>query len=254
MAYIGAAVVPHGPMLIETVAKSHAAAGARIRDACRLIGGYFVQRGLTDLIVVSPHGVSSSEYLPILIDEPLIGSLKEFGDVRPITLAAGLAFGHSLLKQCEKDSLPARSVVPEEGLDYGALVPLELCHLTTHVRVVVISVLNQSSERSITLGNAIREAADASPLRVGLIASADFTRRVDRDPRHDRPTPNERAIARALRERDITQLPKFEDSPECGLSPVATLLSSISGRNGESEVLASGAPYGVGHIAAWIGV
>ncbi len=252
MPFIGAAVVPHGPLLLETVAKGHAAAGQTLRQAATVAGGHFVQLKATDIILLTPHGPASfGQTVPLLQGQPYQGALKDFGELRPSVFSLSQQLTHELQVGGDREHVPTQLVSVEE-LDYGVVAAWRLIGAPMGIRVLAISTLGLSSETLVRLGQVLREVAVTSSLRVGVIASADFSRRKSPDPRFDRPTPLERDIANALRSRSLSALPPFTSRAVCGLGPIVALLSALEGRAGTTEVLTSAAPYGVGHLVAWL--
>jgi AmmeMemoRadiSam system protein B len=119
---------------------------------------------------------------------------------------------------------------------------------------VAVSVAGLEYDDLIRLGRVLREVGDENIGRLAIIASADFSRREKAAPGSERPTPVEKQIARAITQRKISELPAVKKDSVCGLSPVIVMLSAIDGISGQSKIISTEAPYGIGYITAWLDV
>lgn len=253
MSLVGAAVVPHSPLFLPTVAKDHAALGATIRQATHRVGQLLYATDPTDLIFFTPHGVTISGQAVILTGDSLQGNLREFGDLEPFAASPAIELSQLVARRSLEHGV-VTTLQSQAELDYGTIVPSRLFDWPRSVRLLPVSVANLSADQLISLGRAITIAVEDVSARIGIVASCDFSRRRVASERADRPTALERQVARAIRSRRTADLPPLSKQSPCGLAPLFCLLSALEGRAGTVEELLTEAPYGVGAITAWLNV
>lgn len=253
MPLVGAALVPHSPLLIPSIAKDHAALADQTRAVVLEIGQLVYAAHPTEVVVLTPHGATVDGRVVVLTGETLTGDLRDFGDLEPFSVSGALPFAQHIATELLHHGVNTM-LKSDAVLDYGTIVPLRLFSWPKPVNVVPISVAHLSPDVLINLGRGLAEVAQKETRRVLLIASADFSRRKAATERLDRPTAIERQVARAVRARRTADAPAVTRQSCCGLAPTLVLLSAVEGRAGQSNHITSEAPYGVGYVTAWLNI
>ncbi len=227
MPLVAAAVVPHSPVLIPTVAGEHAGLLDRTRQSVSEIAAEFYARQVETILIITPHG-------PVLGDRPTLnlagdfrGRLIEFGDDQTSLTATGAVKSAQDIKlQAERQGQTIASVTTNL-LDYGSTVPLTffLPALPT-VTILPITIVQQEPATLIHFGRILEEFFHEQSTRFGLLASADLVRRSD--DASPRPVQIERTIGQAIGQVDpgplLSLLPQ---SDICGFAPIVAFLSCL---------------------------
>lgn len=253
MPIVAAAVVPHSPLLLPTVAKDHAPLLAATTNAMNAIAELCYAAQPEVMILLTPHGESHDDTIVINAAETYRGNFTEFGDLTTTVTARGaLGVVHQLKTVAEREHLPlVLQTAPE--LDYGTTVPLTLLQ-SKHFQlpIIPISLPYHTPELLLRTGGVLHDFLSSANLRSMIIASADMTRRKERTPAtHRRPTTEERQLSAAIVAVDPAQATAVKpQTSTCGFGPIVTLLSTLDGLSREGKITSFEAPLGVGLLTA----
>lgn len=242
LSFVTGAVVPHAPVLLETIGAAHGETTAAVRSAVRGID--------TDdadlLIVISPHGVTTGVYASHR------GSLDGFG-------VSDVVFEATPDPQAA-ESLAARWGRPliDEEIDHGAGVAIALleAHMPTVICAIAEAAAPDDIERAVEDGEKLAAAiTELDGRRVFVAASAHGSAALGpRAPLGERAAGPvlDAAIRRAL-ERDpgaIAVIPatKWSDAGACGAGPLSAFARLFAGRS--TTLLSYSHPFGVGYFVA----
>lgn len=253
MPLVFAAVVPHAPLLLLSVAKEHHHLLRLTLDSMSTIGHELYSAQADTIVVLTPHGPSFAESFVVGMNETLQGDLSEFGDIITIVpFSSDLALAQAI-KQSAMDHHAPCHLQTFETVDYGVTVPMIALGLPKIPPIVMIATHDQSFDALLRFGASIRDALAASPKRVAIVASGDFSRRAEKSTvEKRRPTAIERQLSQAITANDITKMTDIKGDRVCAYAPVALLLSVLQGAQVQTNILSFEAPFGVGQIVARI--
>ncbi|GEM_PF-2625052 len=254
MAIVAAAVVPHSPLLLPTIAKNHFDRSAQTRAALLEVGQELYAAQPDAIVVITPHGTSIDDAIAIEQGDRLNGDLREFGDIKTTVQIPGAVNLAHLLKEAAEDVALPVVLQSRTGLDYGVTVPwLSLWPEPVPFRVVAISIGPSPTDRLIRFGQLLRSFFQGQVERVVVIASGDTDRREEGSSDADRrPTQHERAMSEAIAHLDARQLPALPMAGICLAEPLVVLLSSLQGLPGRSTIRSFEVPLTVGQLVASI--
>jgi aromatic ring-opening dioxygenase LigB subunit len=180
-----AAIAPHGGLAVaEWCSPAERDLAAATRSAMEELGRRFDRARPDATVVVTPHGIHVDDTFAVVLSGELAGTLDE--SEQPVELVCPgspelAAQALSALRSAGLPALgvtfgindPAASTMP---LDWGALIPLWFMGGRAEPPVPTVVVSSSRSRpwsEHFEAGRALAGAAEASGLRVALIASAD---------------------------------------------------------------------------------
>lgn len=248
MPLIGAAVVPHSPVLVPAIAGHHQAALRLTRDALTQVAQEFHARKIDLVVFLTPHGPEIHKAITINVCEQFHGSLLQFGDRQTSLPISGSPAAFQELKEIAEIDDVDLHVVSEDKLDYGTVVPgVSILPFLSHVSLVPITVSAHAWNALPSLASVLQEFGHRTKRRVGLVASADLLRRPKPQPKM---LPLERTIGAALSHVDPADLANCDPTLCCGLPPILALLQTLHRQARHGTVLQFEAPLGVGQMTA----
>lgn len=252
MALVAAAVVPHSPLLMPTIAKEHTARSERIRTALVDVGLELYAAQPEVVVVLTPHGLSPATVPTIEVADQLTGDVREFGDLTTtVTIPGGVAVSHRLKEAAEDANIPLL-LQTAGGLDYGVTVPwLTMWSESMPWAVVPFTIPTQSMEQGVRLGELLRDFCQSQSTRIAIIASGDTSRR----PRNmseaaRRPTADERAMSEAIVQNNVGRLTELQTEDACLRHPLTVLLATLHGLPWRGHIGAFDVPLTVGQLVA----
>lgn len=254
MAIVAAAVVPHSPLLLPTIAKEHYSRSAQTRAALLELGQELYATRPDVVVVITPHGAAVPGTISIEQGDQLSANLREFGDLETILELRGAVEIAHQLKEVAEDAQVPLILQSRVGLDYGVMVPW-LCLWPTPVPWSVLSVTvgDRPTDELLRLGQLLRDFFQSQLQRIAMIASGDAARRRgDAAESERRPTPLERTLSEAIVQSDPSRLPPLPIAGLCLGEPLAILLAAMQGLSGHGVIRSFEVPFTVGQIVATI--
>lgn len=253
MSVVSAAVLPHSPLLLPTVAKDHAPLLQKTVDEIQLLVAEQYAAKPDVVIILTPHSVSYPGTFVVSSAEQYQGEFGEFGDFQTKVTVAGVpGVAHRCKMAAEEHRLPLLlQTLPT--LDYGCSVPQWYFQSASlSVPILPIAVSGQSNELLLRLGDMLHDFCTGSNTRFSIIASADFSRRHDRSlSAHHRPTSEERLVSNAITTVDSAAVLAGEPKADtCGYAPTLVLLSAMHRLASRGTIRSFEAPLGVGLLTA----
>lgn len=252
MAIVAAAVVPHSPLLVPTIAKNHLEASRQTREALVGLGQELYAAQPDVVVILTPHGLTVEGAFSLEVNDQLHGSLAEFGDIETVvTIPGAIGLAHRLKEAAEDANIPLL-LQSHPGLDYGVTVPwLTLWAEPMTWPVIPLVTGQQSMDELVRLGTMLREFFQTRPERVAWIASGDTDRRATSMSGQDRrPSPVERKISTAIVKNDISDVTTIPLRANCLVAPLTVLLAGLQGLPGRGTIESFEVPLTVGQLVA----
>ncbi|MEK7637733.1 MAG: AmmeMemoRadiSam system protein B [Patescibacteria group bacterium] len=253
MPIVAAAVLPHTPLLLPTVAKEHAALLAVTTSQVQAVAADCYAAKPDVLVILTPHGSTLRQAIVVHAAEVYRGGFADFGDlVTHLDARGALGLTHQLKMAAEREHLPlVLQTFPE--LDYGTSIPLIfLLKSQPQAPVIPIIVPPRQPDLLLRTGAVLHDFLSATRARSVIVASADLSRRRERIPdARRRPSGEERRLSSAIVAVDPAQAAAVTPRlSTCGYDPIVVLLSTLQGLASSGRVMSFEAPFGVGLMTA----
>ncbi len=250
MALVAAAVVPHSPLLISSIAKHLAASSAATRAALLEVGQEIYAAQPDTVMVITPHGPRLEATAGLEVSEMLSGPLTEFGQLQTALHVPGaIALAHRFKEAAAAAHFPV--VLQTNGaVDYGVTVPwLTMWPEPVPWSLLALTVPPLPLETALRCGDILRDFCLSRVERIALIASGDTDRRGAPMPDSARrPTPTERLFSDAIVQNDVSQLTPTSDT--CLQTPLAILLGALQTLPATGRIVSFEVPVTIGQLVA----
>ncbi|PIR93424.1 hypothetical protein COT99_00895 [Candidatus Falkowbacteria bacterium CG10_big_fil_rev_8_21_14_0_10_43_10] len=259
---IFSAIVPHSPLLIETVGREHTKKLAATIEALKKMEGDFYAAQPETVIIISPHGQINEKSFVINFSPEFKGNFGEFGDLATKDEYAGDNALSYRIKERLETTLPLQ-LTTVESLDYGCLTPLHfLCAHKKNVKIVPISSSGLDLPEHYKFGRALIEEIAENTKRIAVIASAETSNKLTKD------SPDgylagakkfDQKIIKLLKEKQYEEIINLDPKQvvKTGteeIKAIAILLGIIVEINCRPELLSYESPFGIGHLVMEFGV
>ena len=264
MAIIGAAMVPHPPLIVPAVGRGGEKQIARTAQAYLLAAGRVAAWAPETLVIATPHSIMYHDYIHISPGKSAKGDFGRFG-------ASGVAFQvdydeqlvAAIAEMADAAGLPAGTKGERDrSLDHGFMVPLhffkDVMGASFPCRFVRLGLSGLPFESHYRLGMVIREAAGRLNRRICIIASGDLSHYGQEEGpygfRPEGPVYDAKIMdimGRAAFGELLAMPPGFcEKAGECGQRSFLILAGALDGQKVGAEILSyegvTGVGYGVG--------
>lgn len=180
MPFIFGCIAPHGFQILPELVKDPQEAHVT-RSAMADLGNRLEALAPDTVVILTPHGIRIDGTMCVSVSVRAAGELGpevsvDFDVDQPLAEAIAeqsTAAGVPVAKCIYGASAGPASCIP---LDWGALIPLRFMGHTYQPKpkvVVICPSRSLSRDQMVAFGRAIAQAAEASPRRIALIASAD---------------------------------------------------------------------------------
>lgn len=254
-----AGISPHPPLILPEIAEPTdlAKVGETVLGMKKLATD-FKNAEIDTLVVVSPHGLIYPDKFNICAMKKLFGTFASFG--HPDLIVEGendIDFVSHLKKVTDENTIP--SVFYDNGgefyeLDHGVMVPVKYLVATADnpFKIVPISYSNLDRAHHFAFGQALKDAAQASSERIGILASGDLSHQLIQN--SDGKVFDE-TLVQDIKDNNTKEIIYYdeefvENAGECGYRSILVLLGALDGIDAKPEVLSYEGPYGVGYLVA----
>lgn len=176
MALVGAALLPHAPLLAPAVGRDHREVLKRTIQTVESIAEelYAAQPDL--LVILTPHGTIVRESFFCNVAEEYVCSLERFGDLASTFRVNGHpAFAYALKRLAERHHFPI-TLGTTDTPDYAMTIPLSfLRHLLDRARVLAVSPSELSIGTHEAFGGILGNALATSKLRSVIVGSVELS-------------------------------------------------------------------------------
>ena len=257
---VGAAIMPHAPILIPEVGKGGEKPANTTIKAMEQLAIETSHLNPEMILLLTPHGFINQSFITATTSEYLVGDLAMFGHPEIHIKFTGHQNFMDLLKEETRNSkLPI--AFEEAKLDHGALVPLYF--LEKHLfdcSLVHLSIGSAESWQAFETGAHLGTLLSEWPQRIYVVASGDLSHRLLEDGPygfHPSGPVFDKLVIESIQENRLDRIqdvsPKiYKDAGECGRLPLVLLAGIFSHQPYRSDLYSYEGPFGVGYLTASI--
>ena len=255
-----ACLLPHSPLLIPEIAKANYSFFKKTTEAYKEIAEKLKEEKIEVLIILSPHASLEKKSFQINVAPEMEVNLKDFGFIPPKTFFQGEAVIADKIKESLEASFPI-SLSSEPIMDYGSAIPAYLLNLLgLNPKVIVISPASDlDRESQVNFGLSLKEIIEKQEKNIAVLASGDLSHRLEKkSPGGYSPKASkfDNKIIEILSEEEnaLEEIINLDnkltnETAECALSPITTLLGVLKGEKFNSDILAYQTEFGVGYLS-----
>jgi MEMO1 family protein len=261
MSIIGAAFLPHTPLLLPTTDPAHAKRMRNLYKATKEVVAWAYAAQPDVVVCFNPHAASIGNQFTFNLAETYTASFDEFGDLTTkVTLPGTPTFAYTLKEHLES-IIPVTSVI-EPRVNYGLGIPSIFFQKSQpQLPWVEISSQRTTIADHIAFGVRLQSLLLNNHKRVLILATGEVTARLTEaapqgkslEAAHFRKSWME-ALKRNELQKFLEMVPKnqAEEVASCGSWSVAQLLGTIVSMRTHVRILNDEAAYGIGYaIATW---
>lgn len=260
MPFIGAAIVPHSPLLLPSIGKEHSKQTKKTQRALLAISHELYGLQPDILVILHPHGQRVEGAFSVNIADRFTIDFKEFGDlVTTVTRPCAVTLGQHIKERAEDSGLPL-ILMHDPFLGYASGVPLVV--VAPQLNTIALLPVRPSTldpQTHVHFGTMLAEEFHASPQRIAVLASAELSHHLTAAaPGGERPEGKtfDRLILRTLGKKPWAEhllridAVTVELADACGYLPLLMLAGMVSRKNIAIRKLAYEHPFGIGLLTA----
>lgn len=263
-AFVFSCITPHGGEIIPELCGQYEMRMEKTRKNMGVLGQMMAEAVPDVLIILTPHGTRINGQFSVSACERMEGTVEEHGLFYSMERSVDKELAIEIVQEAAKLSVPIAGInYGTSGgplsclqLDWGAIVPLRFMPKTP---IVVITPSREISyENHLKIGEALRNVANATSKKMGLIASCDWSHAHDEDGPygfHPDAKKLDQDVVKLFKENHLEEMMKFDDEyienakPD-GIWQTLILAGAIKEEEREIELLSYEAPTYFGLICA----
>ncbi len=260
MPFIGAAIVPHSPLLLPSIGKEYHRQTKKTQRALAAVSHELYGLQPDVLVILHPHGQHLEEAFGVNIADRFTIGFTEFGDLVTTTTRPGAVTLGQLIRERAEDSGFPVTLIHDPSLGYATGVPLVLVadHLPA-VGLLPIRPTTLDPQTHVHAGRLLGEEFDAARQRIAVIASAELSHHLTpAAPGGQRPEGKtfDATVLRSLQKKFWAEhLLRIDDviveqADACGYRPLLMLAGLVARKNIAIRKLAYEHPFGIGLLTA----
>ena len=187
MSILGAAVVPHPPIILPEVGHGEEQKISATTKAYETIAQRVVELNPDTVIITSPHSVMYADYFHISPGEQASGNMSQFRAPQvALTVNYDVELAKKISDVAASAGIPAGTLGERNSaLDHGTMIPLRFLQLAgldfDRVKFLRIGLSGLSSAIHYKFGQLIARAADELGRRIFFVASGDLSHKLKYD-------------------------------------------------------------------------
>ncbi len=259
MSLVGAALLPHAPLLAPAIGRDHREVLKRTIQTVSAIAEE-LYAGQPELIVVlTPHGTIVRESFFCNVAEEYVCSLEHFGDLTSTFRVNGHpAFAYMLKRLAERNHFPI-TLGTTNTPDYALTIPLSfLRHSLDRARVLAVSPSELSIGTHKAFGDILGNALATSKLRSVIVGSVELSHCVNTlSPEGQAPEGRtyDSQVVKAISDGTLESITALDDrlvagARTCSHTILAMFRGALADRRLRPSHVSYEAPFGVGELAA----
>lgn len=263
MSLVFASICPHPPIIIPEVGGSDTKKVTKTISAMKRLATIAADADPDLLIVISPHGLLYPDRMNVCGQSKLAGNFGNFGAPQvkmslegDVDLAIKI---DQVANEADIETLLYDNGSDTYDLDHGCMVPLYyLLREINRVKVLPIGYSYQSRASHFAFGQVIRDLAQKSNQRIGIIASGDLSHRLlpsSPDGHSASGQKFDQTLTKLLERDKISRILNIDDdlveqAGECGYHSILVLLGALDQIKSHPQILSYEGPFGVGYLVA----
>ncbi len=268
MNILGAAVVPHPPIILPEVGHGEEQKISATTQAYEEISRRVVELNPDTIIVTSPHSIMYSDYFHISPGEQATGNMRRFSAPTvslQVNYDAQLAQKLSSLAAAEK--IPAGTLGERDAsLDHGTMIPLRFLQLAgldfNRVKFVRIGLSGLNAATHYKFGQLIAQAAENLGRKIFFMASGDLSHKLKADGPYGLAPEGaifDSQVMNNLSSGNFLRLLTMDEkicsrAAECGLRSFWIMAGALDKKSVTAEKLSYEGTFGVGYGIVWFNV
>ena len=258
MSILGAALLPHPPLIIPEVGQGHEKAIQATIDACQTAMGQVAALQPDTVIISSPHTMLYADYFHISPGKRASGTFAQFGAPQvKISCEYDSELVSTITTLAAKEKIPAGTQGERDpALDHATLIPLYFLNsYWQSYKVVRIGLSGLSLKEHYRLGKIVAAAVNRLARRAVWIASGDLSHKLLKEGPYgfDPAGPHyDSKLMEIMGQGRFDQLFSFtektlEDAAECGHRSFTMMAGAFDKQTVISRQLSYEGPFGVGY-------
>lgn len=258
-------ILPHPPIIIESIGKEDLENCRKTQEAMKLVATEIKKLSPDTIIVITPHGTVFSDAVTINYFEELYGNLGNFGYSNiSIEKNNNLSLVEEIYAESRIEDISIAKLDRElcnrfsiKGeLDHGVIVPLYYINkIYSDFNLVHINYGGLSSAEHYKFGMAIQKACKNRDEKIVFIASGDLSHKLSNKGPYSYAEEGpmfDKKIIELLENKKTTELINIDNTlqkkaGECGKRSIDTLLGTLDGYSYNVKILSYEGPFGVGY-------
>lgn len=268
MSILGAAVVPHPPIILPEVGHGEEQKISATADAYEEVARRIVALNPETIIITSPHSVMYADYFHISPGAQASGNMTQF---RAPQVALTISYDTDLEIKLSADAMAANIPAGSLGernssLDHGTMIPLRFLQRAgldfDRVKFVRIGLSGMSAEIHYKFGQMIARAASELDRKIFFLASGDLSHKLKADGPYgfvEEGPLFDSQVMENLGGADFFKLLTMDEkicsrASECGLRSFWIMAGALDRLNVRAEKLSYEGTFGVGYGIVWLDV
>lgn len=268
MSILGAAVVPHPPIILPEVGRGEEQKISATIDAYEKISRRIVELNPDTIVITSPHSAIYSDYFHISPGSSASGNMAQFraADVK-LTVSYDVDLAKKISADADAVNIPAGTLGERNfALDHGTMIPMIFLQRAGlefgRVKFLRIGLSGLSAAVHYEFGRTIARASDELGRRIFFLASGDLSHKlksngpygyVEEGPLFDS------QVMENLSGADFLRLLTMDEkicsrAAECGLRSFWIMAGALDKLNVAAEKLSYEGTFGVGYGIVWFNV
>lgn len=261
MAFVGAAILPHSPLLLPTIGREYTTQTKRTLKARAAALAEIHALQPDSIIVIHPHGQKTPGAMTINLADQLSATFSEFGDmVTTANFKVDTRLAHEIKEQAEDAGWPL-AITHDPKLSYDAAIPLLDLPGADTIPILPLSTSDLAAPAHANFGRVLADVLYASSRRIAVVISAELSQHASAAaPKGLRPEGEQfdAAIVKNLNKKPLMErwlnIPDdvIEQAEACGYLPLLMLSGLIAKSNCHVRKLSYEHPFGIGLLVAII--
>lgn len=268
MSILGAAAVPHPPIILPEVGRGEELKISATTDAYNEISRRIAELEPETIVITSPHAVMYADYFHISPGTQASGNMSQFraGQVA-LTVNYDVDLAKKISDVASSAGVPAGTLGERNpSLDHGTMIPLRFLQQAgldfNRVKFLRIGLSGLSAALHYKFGQSIARAAEKLGRRIFFIASGDLSHKLKSDGPYG--FVNEGPVFDAqvmenLGGADFLKLLTMDEkicsrAAECGLRSFWIMAGALDRLDVHAERLSYEGTFGVGYGIVWLSV
>ncbi|MBR4381946.1 MAG: AmmeMemoRadiSam system protein A, partial [Selenomonadaceae bacterium] len=268
MSILGAAVVPHPPIILPEVGHGEEQKISATTQAYEEISRRVVELNPDTIIVTSPHSIMYADYFHISPGEQAAGNMRRFSaPTVSLQVNYDAKLAQKLSALADEEKIPA-GILGERNaeLDHGTMIPLRFLQLAgldfNRVKFVRIGLSGLNAATHYKFGQLIAQAAENLGRKIFFMASGDLSHKLKADGPYGLAPEGaifDSQVMNNLSSGNFLRLLTMDEkicsrAAECGLRSFWIMAGALDKKSVTAEKLSYEGTFGVGYGIVWFNV